>query len=137
VLDPTCGGGTAAYAAEKWGRRWITIDVSRVPVALTRQRLLTATYHWYDLRDESAGLSGGFKYERKQNTKGEEGGGIAPHITLESIARDEKPREEVLVDKPNINAGITRVTGPFVIEATIPTFIQIFGSCQVSLLSNR
>jgi adenine-specific DNA-methyltransferase len=125
VLDPTCGGGTTAYCAEKWGRRWIIIDVSRVPVALTRQRLLTATYSWYDMRDESVGLSGGFKYERKQNSKGEEDGGIVPHITLESIAKNEKPKEEVLVDKPNINPGIVRVTGPFVIEATIPTPVDI------------
>jgi len=44
VLDPTCGSGTTAYVAEQWGRRWITIDTSRVPLALTRQRLLTATF---------------------------------------------------------------------------------------------
>src|SRR5262249_2721287 len=47
VLDPTCGSGTTAYVAEQWGRRWITIDVSRIPLALTRQRLLTATFLWY------------------------------------------------------------------------------------------
>jgi adenine-specific DNA-methyltransferase len=125
VLDPTCGSGTTAYAAEKWGRRWITIDTSRVPVALTRQRLLTATYPWFELRDTTAGLSGGFKYERKQNSKAEEIGGIVPHVMLESIAKDEKPKEEVLVDKPNIDSSITRVTGPFVIEATIPTPVDI------------
>src|SRR5439155_5034818 len=44
VLDPTCGGWTTAYVAEQWGRRWIRIDTSRVPLALTRQRLLTATF---------------------------------------------------------------------------------------------
>ena len=44
VLDPTCGSGTTAYVAEQWGRRWITIDTSRVPLALARQRLLTATF---------------------------------------------------------------------------------------------
>ena len=125
VLDPTCGSGTTAYCAEKWGRRWITTDVSRVPLALTRQRLLAATYPWYELRDPSTGLSGGFKYERKQNSKGEEVGGIVPHITLESIAKNESPKEEVLVDKPVINNGIIRVTGPFVIEATIPTPMDI------------
>ena len=125
VLDPTCGSGTTAYCAEKWGRRWITTDVSRVPIALARQRLLTATYGWYELRDESAGLSGGFRYERKQNNKGEEVGGIVPHVTLESIAKDEKPKEEVLVDRPNITSGIVRVSGPFVVEATIPTPVDI------------
>ncbi len=50
VLDPTCGSGTTAYVAEAWGRRWITIDTSRVPLALARQRLMTATYPWYRLR---------------------------------------------------------------------------------------
>ena len=46
VFDPTCGSGTTAYAAEDWGRRWVTADTSRVPLALARQRLLTATFPW-------------------------------------------------------------------------------------------
>ncbi len=125
VFDPTCGSGTTAYCAEKWGRRWITTDVSRVPIALARQRLLTSTFDWYELRDDSAGLSGGFKYERKQNKNGEEIGGILPHLMLESIANGEKPQEEVLVDRPNITSGIVRVAGPFVVEATIPTPVDI------------
>ena len=121
VLDPTCGSGTTAYVAEQWGRRWITIDTSRVPLALARQRLLTATYPWYDLADESRGPAGGLLYKRKQNSKGEEVGGIVPHITLKSIANDEPPKEEVLVDRPEQTNNITRVSGPFVVEATIPT----------------
>jgi adenine-specific DNA-methyltransferase len=52
VLDPTCGFGTTAHVAEEWGRRWITIDTSRVPLALARQRLLTATFPYYKLRNE-------------------------------------------------------------------------------------
>ncbi len=48
VLDPTCGSGTSAYVAEQWGRRWVTIDTSRVPLALARQRILTATYPYYE-----------------------------------------------------------------------------------------
>jgi adenine-specific DNA-methyltransferase len=63
VLDPTCGSGTTAYVAEQWGRRWITIDTSRVPLALARQRLLTATFLYYQLKDESRGPGGGFHYE--------------------------------------------------------------------------
>jgi adenine-specific DNA-methyltransferase len=51
VLDPTCGSGTTAYVAEQWGRRWITIDTSRVPLALARQRLLTATFPYYQLKE--------------------------------------------------------------------------------------
>ena len=55
VLDPTCGSGTTAYVAEQWGRRWITIDTSRVPLALARQRLLTATFPYYELQDAERG----------------------------------------------------------------------------------
>jgi adenine-specific DNA-methyltransferase len=121
VLDPTCGSGTTAYVAEQWGRRWITIDTSRVPLALARQRLLTATFPWYDLKDNNRGPAGGFTYKRKQNKKGEEVGGIVPHITLGSIANNEPPAEEVLVDRPERENGITRVTGSFCFEATIPT----------------
>lgn len=121
VLDPTCGSGTAAYVAEQWGRRWITIDTSRVPLALARQRILTATFAWYDLADERRGPAGGFVYKRRQNAKGEEVGGIVPHITLRSIANGEPPQEEVLVDRPEEARNITRVAGPFAFEATIPT----------------
>jgi adenine-specific DNA-methyltransferase len=121
VLDPTCGSGTTAYVAEQWGRRWITVDTSRVPLALARQRLLTATFPWYELKDETRGPAGGFVYKRKQNKKGEEVGGIVPHITLKSIANNEPPQQEVLVDRPEQVNGITRVSGPFCFEATIPT----------------
>jgi adenine-specific DNA-methyltransferase len=121
VLDPTCGSGTTAYVAEQWGRRWITIDTSRVPLALARQRLLTTTFPWYELNDEKRGPASGFVYRRKQNKKGEEVGGIVPHITLKSIANNEPSAEEVLVDRPEETSGITRVTGPFCVEATIPT----------------
>lgn len=62
VLDPTCGSGTSAVVAEEWGRRWITIDSSRVAVALARQRLLTHQYPFYKLRDEATGISSGFEY---------------------------------------------------------------------------
>jgi adenine-specific DNA-methyltransferase len=119
VLDPTCGSGTTAYVAEQWGRRWITIDTSRVPLALARQRLLTATFPYYELKDPGRGPASGFVYKRKQNRKGEEVGGLVPHITLKSIANDEPPAMEVLVDRPEEIAGVTRVTGPFVVEATI------------------
>ncbi len=124
VLDPTCGSGATAYVAEQWGRRWITIDISRVPLALARQRLLTATFPYYQLKDESRGPVGGFVYTRRQNKKGEEIGGIVPHITLKSLANNELPDEEVLVDRPEDDKKVTRVTGPFTVEATIPTPID-------------
>lgn len=119
VFDPTCGSGTSAYVAEQWGRRWITCDTSRVPLALARQRLLTATFPYYELKDQQSGPQGGFVYKRRQNRKGEEVGGLVPHITLKSLAKDEQPATEVLVDRPEINTSVVRVSGPFVVEATI------------------
>lgn len=121
VIDPTCGSGTAAYVAEQWGRRWITIDTSRVPLALARQRLLTASFAYQELKNPEMGPAGGFVYKMKQNRKGEHTGGIVPHVTLKSIANGEQPDVEVLVDRPEVVPNVTRVTGPFVFEATIPT----------------
>ncbi len=96
VLDPTCGAGTTAYVAEQWGRRWITIDTSRVALALARARVMGARYSYYMLSDSRDGqmkeaqLAGkapsshvvtgnvrqGFIYER------------VPHVTLKSIANN-------------------------------------------------
>lgn len=96
VLDPTCGSGTAAYVAEQWGRRWITIDTSRVALALARARIMGARYPFYLLADSRDGqlkeaevtrtapsnkptfgnVRQGFVYER------------VPHITLKSIANN-------------------------------------------------
>ena len=124
VFDPTCGSGTTAYVAEQWGRRWITTDVSRVPLAIARQRLITANYPYYELKDKNQSPASGFVYKRKQNTKGEEVGGIVPHVTLKSIANNEPPAEEVLVDKPETIKNVTRITGPFCVEALLPTPIS-------------
>ena len=76
VLDPTSGSGTTAYVAEQWGRRWITMDTSRVAIAIARQRLLTARFDYYQFRDVSQGVMGGFRYK------------TVPHITLRSIAQN-------------------------------------------------
>ncbi|WP_064683278.1 site-specific DNA-methyltransferase [Rhizobium bangladeshense] len=96
VLDPTCGSGTTAFVAEQWGRRWITMDTSRVALALARTRLTAARYPWYLLADSREGrlkeaaltqrpptdtpvrndIRQGFVYER------------VPHITLKSIANN-------------------------------------------------
>lgn len=136
VIDPTCGSGTTAYVAEQWGRRWITCDVSRVPLALARQRLLTATFPYYELKDDRRGPAGGLVYQRKQNRKGEEIGGIVPHITLKSIANNERPEEEILVDRPEILKGIIRVTGAFTLEATIPTPVPTDEENEISQAAN-
>lgn len=119
VLDITCGSGTTAVSSEKWGRRWITVDTSRVPIALARQRLLTTAFPWFRLKEPSKGPAGGFVYERKQNKNGEEVGGLVPRITLKSIANDEEPKMETLPERAEINTKITRVCGPFTVEATI------------------
>lgn len=127
VLDPTCGSGTTAHVAEQWGRRWITADVSRVPLALARQRLLTATFSFFKLADPERGVAGGFDYRTEADSKNRkaDGYGVVSHVTLKSIANDEPPDTEVLVDRPERDYGITRVTGPFVVEATIPTPLDL------------
>lgn len=145
VLDPTCGSGTTAYVAEQWGRRWITIDTSRVALALARQRLMGAKYPMYLLADSMAGrdkegqvtgtplppaptsndIRHGFVYERVQ------------HITLKSIANNPDIREgmsreeideaikrhadfELLYDKPYEDKHAVRVAGPFTVESLSP-----------------
>ncbi len=145
VLDPTCGSGTTAYVAEHWGRRWITVDTSRVALALARQRLMGAHFPYYLLRDSAEGrtkeeelattlpppaevtndIRQGFVYERVQ------------HITLKSIANNPDIKEgmsrqqidaairrhaefEELVDKPYTDRRKVRVTGPFTVESLSP-----------------
>jgi adenine-specific DNA-methyltransferase len=145
VLDPTCGSGTTAYVAEQWGRRWITIDTSRVALALARQRIMGAKYPMYLLADSDKGkvkeaeVSGqpragglstndirhGFVYERVQ------------HITLKSIANNPDIVEgmtreaidaaikkhadfETLYDRPYEDKSAVRVAGPFTVESLSP-----------------
>jgi adenine-specific DNA-methyltransferase len=76
VFDPTCGSGTTAYVAEKWGRRWVTCDSSRVALTLAKQRLMTASFDYFGLKYPQEGLKGGFLYD------------TVPHITLKSIANN-------------------------------------------------
>ena len=144
VLDPTCGSGTTAYVAEQWGRRWITIDTSRVALALARTRLMAAKYPYYLMADTPEGqrkeaqLTGappigstegdirkGFVYER------------VPHVTLKSIAQNPEIREgmtraeidaaiarnadtEILFDRPYLDNKVVRVAGPFTVESLSP-----------------
>ncbi len=137
VFDPTCGSGNTAWCAEKWGRRWITADTSRVPLALARQRLLTSTFDFYRLKEAERGPAGGFEYRRRQNRRGEETGGIVPHVTLESIANDEPAKEEVLVDRPETDGSVTRVSGPFCVEATIPAPVDWEGDGEEDSVASR
>lgn len=105
VLDITCGSGTTALVAEQWGRRWITCDTSRVAIALAKQRLMTASFDYYKLAHEHQGVSSGFVYKQ------------VPHITMGSIAYNEKPQYETLYDQPEIDKTKVRITGPFTVEA--------------------
>lgn len=125
VLDITCGSGSTAVVAENWGRRWITIDTSRIPIALARQRLLTSVFPWYRLKEPPKGPAGGFVNERKKNRKGQEVGGLLPRTTLKSIAKDEDPETVTIVDLPEENKKVTRVCGPFTVEATIQAAMNI------------
>ncbi|MBM3911303.1 MAG: site-specific DNA-methyltransferase, partial [Thaumarchaeota archaeon] len=105
VFDPTCGSGTTSYVAEKWGRRWITCDTSRVAITLAKQRLMTASFEYYELAHPSEGVRSGFKYKS------------VPHVTLSSIAKQESAETEILYDQPHIDNTKTRITGPFTFEA--------------------
>jgi adenine-specific DNA-methyltransferase len=145
ILDPTCGSGTTAYVAEQWGRRWITIDTSRVALTLARQRIMGAKYPHYLLADslegrkQEARLAGqplppattsndirkGFVYKR------------VPHVTLKSIANNPDIVEgmsreqidaaiarhadsEMLYDQPYEDKSVVRVAGPFTVESLSP-----------------
>jgi adenine-specific DNA-methyltransferase len=145
VLDPTCGSGTTAYVAEQWGRRWITIDTSRVALTLARTRLMAAKFPYYLLADSPEGrkkeaeLTGvpladlpterdirrGFVYKR------------VPHVTLKSIAnnpdiKEDMTREQIdaairrhaetetLYDQPYEDKNVIRVSGPFTVESLSP-----------------
>lgn len=96
VLDPTCGSGTTATVAEQWGRRWITIDTSRVALALARQRLMSAKYPYYILKDSPDGARKEGEITGKIPQPGPFAGDVrqgfvyerAPHITLKSIANN-------------------------------------------------
>ena len=136
VLDPTCGSGTTAYVAEQWGRRWITLDTSRVALALARTRLMSARYPYYLMADSPEGrrkeqeVSGaaqpmsnaqgdirqGFVYER------------APHVTLKSIANNAEIDviwEQWQAKLEPLREALNRQTGRAYEEWEIPREVQV------------
>jgi adenine-specific DNA-methyltransferase len=122
IFDPTCGSGTTAYVAEKWGRRWITCDTSRVAITLAKQRLMTGVFDYYELAYPEEGVGSGFVYK------------TVPHIMLKTITTNPYIKEgmsrkeieeaiaryapqETLYDQPQVDSSKQRVTGPFTVEA--------------------
>jgi len=109
VLDPTCGSGTTAFVAEKWGRRWITCDTSRVAITLAKQRLMTASFDYYALKYPHEGLRGGFIYK------------TVPHVTLKSIANN--PDIDTLWQKhqPTVEVALAKLNAALK-AAKVPAF---------------
>jgi adenine-specific DNA-methyltransferase len=145
VLDPTCGSGTTAYVAEQWGRRWITIDTSRVALALARTRLMSARYPYYLLADSAEGTAQEERLSGKAKDRTDYGCDVRqgfvyeriPHVTLKSIAQNEllepgmsqqeadqlilrHAETEALVDRPYENSRKIRVSGRFTVESLSP-----------------
>ena len=145
VIDPTCGGGTTAFVAEEWGRRWITIDTSRVAIALARTRLMSAKYPYYLLADSPEGVKKDAEVTVRlpgvYKTAGDVRKGFVykhvPHVTLKSIANNPDIKEgmtrkeidesiarhaetETLYDQPYEDNKRVRVTGPFTVESLSP-----------------
>ncbi|MGO2745206.1 site-specific DNA-methyltransferase [Microbacterium sp.] len=145
VLDPTCGSGTTAYVAEQWGRRWITMDTSRVALALARQRLMGGRFPYYLLADSPEGRTKEAQASGKAMPPAETKGDIrqgfvyerVQHITLKSIANNPDIHDgmsrgdidaaikkhadfEMLYDKPYEDKKRVRVTGRFTVESLSP-----------------
>ena len=146
ILDPTCGSGTTAYVAEQWGRRWITIDTSRIALNIAKTRLMTATFPFYTLYDSEEGqkaalekgrggtpvppvAEGSNAQERRSRSdapyrSAPHGCDVrygfvykkVPHVTLKSIANKEPAEEETLYDQPIEDKKRLRVAGPFTVE---------------------
>ena len=112
VLDPTCGGGTTAFVAEQWGRRWVTCDTSRIAIALTKQRLMTAVYDYYVLNNAKDGVKGDFQYKSVKRPR------------ASTLAYSEPTPEVILRDQPLIDKDVVRVSGAFTMEA-VPTPIVL------------
>jgi len=121
VLDPTCGGGTSAFTSEIWGRRWITCDTSRVAITLAKQRLMTASFEYFELAHKNEGVRSGFNYK------------TIPHVSLGSLANDEPEKIETLYDQPVVEKNKIRVTGPFTVEAVPSLRVKPFDGKELKI----
>ena len=111
VMDLTCGSGVTPYCAEKYGRRWIATDVSKLSIAITTARLQTAVFDWYKLVNENLGICGGLKYE--EFTK----------LSAGALSETIEPEIEYRYEKPIIEKKRLRITGPFTVESVPSTVI--------------
>lgn len=125
VLDPTCGSGTTAYVAEQWGRRWITIDTSRVAVSIARQRLLTAKFDYYQIKPPSLQVVGHRQGRMDGGADGAAQGLLpvdqpespalgfvyktVPHVTLKSIAQNVAQDPIFAKHEPLLDAALDAV----------------------------
>ena len=131
VMDITCGSGTTAYVAEKWGRRWITTDTSAVAVSLARQRIATGCFDYYLLQDSEEGATKEAALSDQQypaNMK-KNGHDVAkgfvyhrvPTVSAAILAYDQEAEPTLLYNKPYARAGSTiRVSSPFTVESESP-----------------
>ena len=129
VLDITCGSGTTPLVAERWGRRWIATDASRIPIALARQRVLSSVHDWYILADSKDGVLLESDYskespkEGKYNSTDPASGFVyerVPYVSAASLAYDHSPSYTLLVDKPHKKKGVRRIASPFTVESLSP-----------------
>lgn len=134
VFDPTCGSGTTAYTAEKWGRRWITSDASLVAVNLARQRIITGIFPWFTLIDSEDGLRRENELRKKTHqqtldvkTKYNEDPSMGfvyerlPHVSAQFLAYPNREAPiDYMFDRPEMDKGKLRVSSPFTIESLSP-----------------
>ena len=134
VLDPTCGSGTTSVVSERWGRRWITIDASAIPVALCRQRILSSVHKWHLTLDDSEGqleeaqLSGRLEEYQKARGPLQVGADPAtgfvyervPKVSAARLAYDQPPEATLLVNRPILKKGVKRISAPFTVESHSP-----------------
>lgn len=128
VLDPTCGSGTTAFVAEQWGRRWITIDTSRIALNVAKSRLATATYPYYHLYSDvsvkeqiiQGVIKKGIDEKPLEEFQNDIRQGFVyeeiPKMTLKAIAKNEPLSRISLYDSPLEDKNKLRVTGPFTVE---------------------
>ena len=141
VLDPTCGSGTTAFVAEKWGRRWITVDSSAVAINLARQRIATGVFDYYLLQDSPEGIQK--EAEEQSKIKGKAAFRVAtksrkvarvaganpaagfvyervPTVSAGILAYDLDEPPTLLVDRPFKKRNTLRVSSPFTVESHSP-----------------